>query len=189
MQLFSCFSTVTQPDLGSQRSQYMSRHLDRQTGPNITIGNQRSQFYRSEKGSRVTGGCRSSFNSQSNFFSLIHTTACSITWAVPGPVGLCWWNSTWPGPDQALAACRVTSAKGLSLPLCSHLASSSPRLYFPIPLSKGLSLLASSCHAQTLFPFNSFVIDLSIFVFLASFFLCYVSWNQHYCITLIWLLS
>lgn len=110
-----------------------------------------------------------------SFFSpLIHITACSITWAIPGPVGLgCWCNLTWPGPDQALAACSVTSARGLSLPLCSHLASSSLRLYFPIPLSKGLSLLASSCHAQTHFSLN-------------RFFMLLCSWNQHYYITFIW---
>lgn len=170
--LFLLFHGNTAWSSGSQRSQYISRHLDRQTGPYITIGNQRSQFYRTEKESRLTEGCRSSFNRQSNFFSLIHNTACSITWAVPDPVGLwCWWNPTWSSPDQALAACRVTSAKGLSLPLCSHLASSSPQLYFPIPLSKDLCLLASSCYAQTVFSFNSCVIQ-SIYQYLFSLLVC-----------------
>lgn len=35
MQLLSCSSAVTLPDLGSQRSRYMSTHLGQQTGPNI----------------------------------------------------------------------------------------------------------------------------------------------------------
>lgn len=39
MQPFSCSFMVPQPDLRSERSRYMSRHLD-QTGPNVTIGNQ-----------------------------------------------------------------------------------------------------------------------------------------------------
>lgn len=115
-----------------------------------------SQFYRFQKESRGTEGCCSPLTVRVTFSPLIHAAAYSITRVVPGPVGLwCWWNPTWPGSDQALTACRVTSAKGLSLPLCSHLASSSPRLYFPIPLSNGLSLLASNCHAQTLFSSNS----------------------------------
>lgn len=52
--------------------------------------------------------------------------------------------------DQALAACRVTSTESLSLPLCSHLVSLFPELYFPT--YKVLALLASSCHAQKRFP-------------------------------------
>lgn len=154
-----------------------------------------SQHHHRESEQSVLSECEriqsdSPLNSHGNFFSLIRTTVCSKAWAVPGPVGLwCWWNPTWPGPDQALAACRVTSAQGLSLPLCSYLASSSPQRYFPIPLSRGLSLLASSCHARTLFAFCfCHRLNLSIYVFLAfsPLLLC---WNQHYCITFIWLFS
>lgn len=158
MRLFSCSSMVTQPDLRSQGSQYMSRHLDRQTGPNITVGNQRSQFYRSERGSAATA----------TFFLFPPISTRPPASVIQRyPAGLwCWCNPTWPGPDQALAACRVTSSRGLSLPLCSHLASSSSRLYFPIPLSKDPCLLASSCHApNTSFSFDSFVVD-SVFLHL-----------------------
>lgn len=45
MQLLSRPFTVTPPDLRSQRSQYMSRHLGQQTGPNIPEG---IGFYRSQ---------------------------------------------------------------------------------------------------------------------------------------------
>lgn len=85
--------------------------------------------------------------SQSNwlsFPSLIHTTAHFITCSTPGPVGLwCWCNLTWPGPDQPLAACHVTSATVLSLPLCSHPASSSLQLYFSISPSKHMPFSVS----------------------------------------------
>lgn len=111
----------------------MSRHLDWQTGLNITIGNQ-NQFQQSQKGARVTV----------SFPSLIHTTAHFITCSTPGPVGLwCWCNLTWPGPDQPLAACHVTSATVLSLPLCSHPASSSLQLYFSISPSKHMPFSVS----------------------------------------------
>lgn len=59
------YASLFLPHLRSQRSHYMSRHLDRQTHLNITIGNQRSPFYRCEKEFRLTEGCCSLFNSQS----------------------------------------------------------------------------------------------------------------------------
>lgn len=48
----------------------------------------------------MTQGCRSTFDR--HFIILIQTTACTITWPVPSPVGLQGWcNPTWPGPRSS----------------------------------------------------------------------------------------
>lgn len=115
----------------------------------------------------MSGGARVSASSP----PLFHATASLHNLGDPrsSGFGVLVVTQAGPGPDQALAACRVTSARGLSLPLCSHLSPSSLPLYFPIPLSKALSLLASSCHAQTLFFLKQifYRFHLSIFVFVA----------------------
>ena len=100
----------------------MSRHLDRQTGPNITIGNQRSQFYRCEKEFRMTEGCRSPFNSQSDFFLPYPHQSLLPNLGSPWScrfVLLLKPNLAWSRSSSGSLPCH----KGLSLPLCLHLAS------------------------------------------------------------------
>lgn len=92
----------------------MSRHLDR-TGPNMTKGN-RSWFYQTEKEAKVPA---------SSVFICPSHTAPRLKLSQVRRV--C--SSCVTGPDLTLAARRVTSTGGLSLPLCSHLC-----VLFPLTL-------------------------------------------------------
>lgn len=87
MQPFSCYFMVPQSDLRSERSRYMSRHLD-QTGPNVTVGNP-SGFYQTEEEAGVPALSLSS----SAPHTLLSVSACrgssGVTRPNPVPSSLC----------------------------------------------------------------------------------------------------
>lgn len=153
----------------------MSRHLDRQTGPNITVGNQRSQFYRREKESRITEGCRSPFNSQSNFFSLIHTKAMSLTWAVPGPGGfvvLVKPNLAWSRSSSGSLPCHKRQ-RFITSPLLASCIFFPSTLFSYSALQRSVFISLLLPHSNT-FSFNSFVIH-TLYQYLFSLLFCCVT--------------
>lgn len=134
---------VPQPDLRSDRSRYMSRHLD-QTGPSVTIGT-RVAFTRPRR--ELMSQLHLSLPAPHTQFQ---ASACPgpSSCAVPVSPGL------EPGPELALAACRVTSSRGLSLPLISD--SSSLWRCFPLPPKVSL-YWPPPVTLKHLFLFNSFL--------------------------------